>query len=256
MKFRTMGGKGACLLIIIGFFSLFYPFSSRGNPSPEEYRQSLITELNTLLEENKKAPLDSVLLTRLSGLYLDMGDDLNSGKPQRIQAYEKGAKIAEKAIHLNNADPKAHFYYAANLGSAASLKGVFASLTTIRQLQNHVDRALELKEDYPPALHMKGMLLEELPWILGGDSKEALEFLQKAVAAKTNYAKARLDLAKAYIKRKNNQDARIELIRVIHMAAPSNYYSWYHHNKPEAEKLLFKLDQSEKFKTVEKVKTE
>jgi len=226
---------------MIGSLLLFLPSICKGEATRTEYPQSLIQELNILLEKNEENFLNANRLTHLSGIYLDMGDDLYQNKPLRIEAYEKGAKAAEMAIQINDADPKAHFFYAANLGSATRLKWVFASLVTIQQLQNHVDRALELKEDYSAALHMKGMLLERLPWILGGDSKEALEYLQKAVSVKSNYAKARLDLAKAYIKREKTQEARRELNWIIHMTGPSNYYSWLRHNKPEAEKLLLIL---------------
>ena len=227
---------------MIGSLLLIFPSLCKGEATRTEYPQSLIQELNIFLEKNEGNFLDPNLLTHLSGIYLDMGDDLYQNKPLRIEAYEKGAKAAEKAIQLNDADPKAHFFYAANLGSATRLKGVFASFLTLQQLQNHVDRALELKEDYASALHMKGMLLEGLPWMLGGDSIEALEYLQKAVFVKSNYAQARLDLAKAYIKREKTQEARRELNRIIHMTGPSNYYSWLRHNKPEAEELLLKLD--------------
>jgi len=46
-----------------------------------------------------------------------------------------------------------------------------------------------------------GMLLEDLPWMLGGDRKAALEYLEAAVSADPGYLHARLDLAKVYVKR-------------------------------------------------------
>jgi hypothetical protein len=51
-----------------------------------------------------------------------------------------------------------------------------ASALTVSELKAHVRRALELKQDYAPALHMMGMMLEELPWFLGGDREGALTY--------------------------------------------------------------------------------
>jgi TPR repeat protein len=76
-----------------------------------------------------------------------------------------------------------------------------ASALTVSELKAHVRRALEMKQDHAPALHMMGMMLEELPWFLGSDREGALNYLKRAVAVDPGYTHARLDLAKAYIKR-------------------------------------------------------
>lgn len=102
---------------------------------------------------------------------------------ERKAMYERGATYAAQALQLRETLADAHFYYAANRGQVARLKGVMASTLIIEDLQKHVDRALQLQRDHAPALHMKGMLLEELPWFLGGDSQEALRYLSRAAAS-------------------------------------------------------------------------
>ena len=95
------------------------------------------------------------------------------------------------------------------------LKGVMASALTVGEIKSHVRRALELKPDHAPALHMMGMMLEELPWFLGGDGTAALTYLHRAVAADPHYIHARLDLAKTYLKRQNTSAARKELSTIL-----------------------------------------
>jgi predicted Zn-dependent protease len=207
-----------------------------------DYPKSLANELNRLLAGGAEESSDPVLLLTLAELYLDMGNDLFVTLPERRSAYEEGAKAAAQALQLHEADTRAHFLYAANLGSAARLKGVVASAWVVKELKAHVSRALELKNDYAPALHMMGMLLEELPWILGGDAAAALHYLQRAVTVKPSYAHARLDLAKAYIKRNNPHSARRELNAIINMEEPTNPYAWRHRNRPEAERLLAEIE--------------
>ena len=70
---------------------------------------------------------DPIILTRLSGLYLDLGNETDQETDERIAEYEEGARLGYKALSLKEDIPDAHFYYAANLGSAAQLKGLLAS---------------------------------------------------------------------------------------------------------------------------------
>lgn len=171
---------------------------------------ALERKLQTALAENAQHRSDPAILTKLADLYLDLGDEQIDAVKRRA-AYEEGAKYAGQALAIQERNAQAHYLYAANLGSAAQLKGVMASAMTVAELKTHVRRALELQPDHPPALHMMGMMLDELPWLLGGDAAAALTYLQRATATDPSYVHARLDLARAYIKRRAFDDARREL---------------------------------------------
>lgn len=160
-------------------------------------------QLQALLAQKTQTSSDPGFLVHLANLYLDLGDDAYSEESKRLAAYEEGARIAWEAINLQEQNAQADYLYAANLGSAAQLKGDMASALTVSELKAHVRRALELKQDHAPALHMMGMMLEELPWFLGGDREGALNYLKRAVAVDPGHTHARLDLAKAYIKQRD-----------------------------------------------------
>lgn len=177
-------------------------------------------QLQVLLIQKNEHASDPELLVRLADLYLDLGDDDSLATSKRRDAYEEGAKVARQAIKLHEQDAQAHYLYAANLGSAAQLKGMMASALTIQDLKHHVTRALELNPHHAPALHMMGMMLEELPWFLGGDASGALTYLRRAVASDPTYSHARLDLAKAYAKRKDPNAARQELEAILQQPLP------------------------------------
>ncbi|MDE3051667.1 MAG: hypothetical protein KGJ48_17410, partial [Nitrospirota bacterium] len=157
--------------------------------------QSLEDELRHRIAANADKSSDPAVLVKLASLYLNLGDDGYTDVEKRRTAYEAGARVAKRALELQNANAEAHYLYAANLGSAAQLKGMMASALTIQELKYHVKRALELQKDHAPSLHMMGMMLEELPWVMGGDSRAALDYLQRAVAVDPTYSHARLDLA-------------------------------------------------------------
>jgi len=98
-----------------------------------------------------------------------------------------------------------------------------------------------LKANHAPALHMMGMMLEELPWFLGGDRESALTYLKRAVAIDPGYTHARLDLAKAYIKRRDSDAARRELAVILQGSLPSESSDSDRRHREEASTLLNSL---------------
>jgi tetratricopeptide (TPR) repeat protein len=198
---------------------------------------SLQAQLKQLLAQKAEHASDPDFLVRLADVYLDLGDDPALDQSKRRAAYEEGAKAAREAIEVQERNAEAHYLYAANLGSAAQLTGLMASAWTVQELKQHVDRALALQPNHAAALHMKGMILEELPWVLGGDADGALAHLRRAVAANPNYLHARLDLAKAYMKRKDPAAARKELDAILSRPLSPEASANERRHRDEAQRL-------------------
>ena len=227
-----------CALVVLMALSVF-----AGSPTvPPDYPQSLERELAALLEVQSQKSSDPSFLLKLAGTYFDMGNDLLTGDEKRIRAYEEAARLAQRALELKEADAEAHFLYAAALGKAAELNGVTASLLSLEEMRRHVTRALELQKDHVPAIHMAGMMLEELPRFMGGNPEAALEYLERAVKLDPSYTHARLDLAKMYLKRKKPDFAKRELLAIVNMDRPRDPYGWAKEYRPEAERLLESLN--------------
>jgi len=227
-----------CALVVLMALSVF-----AGSPTvPPDYPQSLERELAALLEVQSQKSSDPSFLLKLAGTYFDMGNDLLTGDEKRIRAYEEAARLAQRALELKEADAEAHFLYAAALGKAAELNGVTASLLSLEEMRRHVTRALELQKDHVPAIHMAGMMLEELPRFMGGNPEAALEYLERAVKLDPSYTHARLDLAKMYLKRKKPDFAKRELLAIVNMDRPRDPYAWAKEYRPEAERLLESLN--------------
>ncbi len=204
-------------------------------------RETLEQQLKALLAQQPGHASDPALLIRLADLYLDVGDNESLDSSTRRAAYEEGARWAKQAIALKETDAHAHYLYAANLGSAAQLQGLMASALTVRELHQHVKRALELNPRHPAALHMRGRMLEELPWLLGGDATAALAYLRRAVEADPGYLHARVDLAKAYLKRKDLDSARKELSVILGRPLASEASAGERRHRREAQRLLDSL---------------
>jgi tetratricopeptide (TPR) repeat protein len=206
--------------------------------------RSVIDDLDRLVKARAHESSDAEVLVKMSKLYLDVGQEDDTDATHQRAAFGEGARIAKRALDLQEANADAHYLYAANLGSAAQLKGLTASAVIVRELKVHVARALELQKDHAPALHMMGRMLDELPWILGGDAKAALSYLQQAVRADPGYEHARLDLAKAYLQRHDVEAAKLEL-QILVGSAPGSHHDGVSRYQREGRTLLVSLQESQ-----------
>ncbi len=203
-----------------------------------QYPESLERELETLVREGAANSADLTRLLRMAGLYLDLGYGVYVDRERKLAAFQEGARIARKALDLRETSADAHFLYAANLGSAAELEGLVSAALTLQELKEHVNRALDLDAQNVQAHHMLGRIYEELPWVLGGDQTVAGDHLKKAVSLDSEYAPARLDLAKWYLKHGQTLEAVGELRRVVNTPPLKKRWIWERIHRPEAQALL------------------
>lgn len=209
----------AIVLVVVTFLGV--PASGDAPPSRAAHVSALEKELQAILSDHADSLTDVRQFLHLADIYLDLGDSYEE-EGKRREAYEQGAKVAQRALTLEPTNAEAHYLYAANVGSAAQLQGLMASALTVNDIKSHVKRALELNPDYAPALHMMGMMYEELPWFLGGDGDAALTHLQRAVTVSPHYTHARLDLARLYLKRRNISASRQELQTILNSPSRSS----------------------------------
>lgn len=205
-----------------------------------ETRQALESTIQAVLAEQAGHVANVSALVRLADLHLDLGDE-RTDPALRKAAYDEGAKYAKQALDREERNAQAHYLYAANTGSAAQLKGMMASALTVADLKAHIRRALELQPNHAPSLHMMGMMLEELPWFMGGDAAAALTYLKRATTADPSYAHARLDLARLYIKRQDFGEARKELTTILGATPPTPPTDSDRRHREQASTLLGSL---------------
>ena len=224
--------------------SLCLPATGHSNPLASKevgYPASLKNQLEALHQTHSSSPENLNLLIQLASTYLDAGDDLYSETPRRLEAYQTGVDFAKQALALDQQHAHAHFLYAANLGHIAQLQGVLVSAFLIPEIIGHVEQSLELAPTHAPALHMMGMILDGLPWFLGGDAEGSIVYLERAVAADPHYTHARVNLGKLYLKQGRVQAAKEQLLWVTNTQSPRGVYAWSHHHNPEALSLLKEL---------------
>ncbi len=211
---------------------------------PPDYPQSLERDLAAVLSRLSAQGDEPTALLAGAELYMQIADDLFSDEGQRQLAYEAGAAMAKRALHLDSRQAHAHFLYAATLGSAERLKGIANAGLVLNDIKRHLREALAIDPTHPQALQMMGGLYAELPWVLGGSDAEAESYLRRAIEVDGRYTNAHLILARLLMKQRRFAEARLHLQVVLDVQQPHYPYSWMRLFKPEAERLLKTLPPS------------
>ena len=114
----------------------------------------------------------------------------------RAALLDRGLALAEQAVASDDGDAAGHFAVFCNLGRRLQLHPIsFGSLMSIRRVRREIDRTLALTPNAPGVLTAKGVMLLELPGVLGGDPPEGERLLRRALEIEPAFAEARQALA-------------------------------------------------------------
>lgn len=110
----------------------------------------------------------------------------------RLAALEQVRTQAEIALAAMPDDPAAHLAVFCAIGRRRQLIGLgIPALGEVRRMRRLIDRALALAPDSAEALAAKGGFLCALPRLLGGDRREGVRLLRRAVVLDPANADAR-----------------------------------------------------------------
>ena len=228
-------------LAVLFVFSDSSPLLAQRDHIPQGYPESLKQDLEQLRVAEERRPDDPRILLQLAEVYLNVGDDLFANDHERIPAYEQGAAVAKRLWEKEPGMADAHFFYAANLGSLAQMKGLMNGAWLLGDIRKHVEWTLRLNPEHARALQFLGGLLGELPWMLGGDPDKAQSYLEKAIEIDDRFTNARILLAKILMKKGHIPEARKQLWALVHAENPHYPYTWFKKFRPEAHAMLKEL---------------
>jgi len=114
----------------------------------------------------------------------------------RLSLLDRGLALAEAAVAADDADAAGHFAVFCNLGRRLQVAPLgWGSLVGIGRVRRAIDRALALVPDSAQLLTAKGVMLLELPRLLGGDTAEGERLLRRALDVAPGFADAEAALA-------------------------------------------------------------
>lgn len=166
-----------------------------------------------------------------------LGDEANT-KDEKLVLYGKGKTLAEGAIKLDDQAVWAHFWYVVNIGRIGQTRGVLNSLASVPEIKKELDKILKLDPQHTGALDVKAMLYYELPGLLGGNLNKSFEVLNEGIAVDSNYSLLYVDMGKVLIKKKEYQQARWYLKKVLELQEPTYVADYVLDDRSDALQLL------------------
>lgn len=157
----------------------------------------------------------------------------------RLAHFEKGQRLGEQAVALDDRSPDAHFSLFCNLGEVMRIDGEMsvASVMGFRRMMRELDRTLELAPDHLDALSARGTFLVRLPVVLGGNPDTGEQLLRHVIAREPQAVNARLSLAKSYCGRGRHGEAVVLASEALTLAEAQHRDDFI----PEARRVVAQL---------------
>ncbi len=209
----------------------------------EDFPDNLFEARDLLLPLTESKKTAGVAYTRLSETMFWLGEYAAEEEHQE-EFFGEGVEYGREAVRLEPDSAAAHLWFGANLGAHAVVRGIMASLSSMGELEEHGKRALELDETYFHAapLRLLGRFYHQAPGfpIGPGDTRRAIELLERAVELGPDFYLNHLYLAEAYLSRRKKQEARALLEEILE--APAGECPDYHALvQMQAQELLEEL---------------
>lgn len=178
---------------------------------------------------------------RTARLNYTLGDKTTDAT-EREKAFRDGIEAGETAVRVEPQRVEGHFWYGANQGGYAQARGPLYGLSAAKGLRQEMETVLKLDESFQggSAFMVLGRLDLELPSLLGGDEKRALETLERGLKYGENSGLYRLRLAEAYVRNKRMDKAREQINHILNMTPHPGFVPEHKEAVAKAKEILEK----------------
>ncbi|CAN5319406.1 hypothetical protein BH10ACI1_BH10ACI1_21540 [soil metagenome] len=163
----------------------------------------------------------------------------------KIFFFNEGVECGKSGIAINKDSLESNFWLAVNYGLLGQEKGIMQSLALINPIKAAAEKALEIDADYfyGGSWRVLGRLYHKAPGFPFsiGNTKKAIEYLEKAVNSGPRFFLNRLFLAEAYISNRDKAKAREHLEWILEAELNKNHEREDEDYKRQAKSLLGNL---------------
>jgi FimV-like protein len=178
------------------------------------------------------SPNDYEILWRLSRTYVDIGEHLpmktDAEKQKQLEFYEKSLDYAKKAVTVNPNGAMGYTREAIANGRIALFRGIWESLSLVKQVKADCEKAISLDAASPAAYYLLGRTnvkvcekAKFVRWPLGlgwANMDDAIKNYEKAIELRPDFIMYRLDCARAYVEEEEYTKAREHLNKITSLS--------------------------------------
>lgn len=211
-------------------------FASRDNGDNLKQATSMMEQLTAREPSNYEA------WWRLARLRYNLADR-EKDQSKKSKLLQAGVEAARKAVALDDKRVEAHFWFAANEGGYADMKGALQSLNLVKTIRKEFEAALAINPAYENgAIYSAlGQIDLNLPRLLGGNERRGIQRLEEGLKVGPNNAELKVTLAEVYRRKGRKGEARKLLESVISGNDPTRSPAEMEELKAKARTLLDKL---------------
>jgi tetratricopeptide (TPR) repeat protein len=224
----TLGRKGSLIIIFMTLLQLLLFAVSW----PQRGEDSIYAELDKFYagrdEVGNLQRAEALLAARIKGHPTEYESLWRAGrihyclaeaqkeKNAKLKYYEAGVEVSIRASKLKPERPEGHFWLAANLGSSAELKGIWASLRSLSTIRSEFEKVIEIAPtyDFGNAYLALAEINLRLPGFMGGNDQKGIALLEKGLLLFPDNHNLKLTLASAYSKKSRKPEA-CKLLQLI-----------------------------------------
>jgi tetratricopeptide (TPR) repeat protein len=177
-------------------------------------------------------------LWRAARAHYYIGDEAPNA--EKLKHFESGISYAQRAIALEPNAVEGHFWLGASYGGYSEVKGMFSALATVKKIRAEMETVIRLNGRYEDgrAYQALGELDRQLPRLMGGNVKRAIERLEEGMKIAPHNLEMKYVLAQAYQDDGRKEDARRQLNELLQASARNRAER---NAQDKARKLLAKL---------------
>jgi len=179
---------------------------------------------------------------RLARLRYYLGDR-EKDESKKATLFRGGFEAAKRAVALDDKRVEGHFWFAANQGEYADLKGALQSLGLVKTIRKGFEAALAIDPAYENgAIYSAlGQIDLNLPRLLGGNERRGIDRLEQGLKVGPNNAELKVTLADVYQKKGRTDEARKLLESVLTLNDPARSPIEMEELRTKARTLIGKL---------------
>jgi tetratricopeptide (TPR) repeat protein len=200
-----------------------------------------LDRLRSGLEDAVKTDSHVENLMALSQACFIWGEVRARSREEKLEAYDRGRQVGQRAVELAPGSVIAHFWYATNTARWGQINAVVRSLFLLPTVREEIETILRLDPGFAPGYALAGNVDYVVPGALGGSLDRAEAMFRRGLELDPRFTAVRVGLARVLITRGRTADARRELNAVLDEKRPTIPSDWSVKDTRAARALLESL---------------